>query len=128
MQDRPDASELAQAVREFLETEILPTIEDPRLRFRALVAINGIGILERELALGPSYERREVEALVRLLGREDPIPDDQADLRSRARDLNRELALRIRRGDPPEGTAAHLKIAVADKLRIASPRYLERFR
>ncbi len=128
MQDRPDAAELAQAVREFLETEILSTIKDPRLRFRALVAANGLGILERELALGPGYVRREVESLTRLLGRETPLPDDLTELRARARVLNRELALRIRSGNVPTGTLAHLKSAVADKLRVASPRYLERFR
>lgn len=128
MQDRPDAPELAQAVREFLETEILPTVADPRLRFRTLVAINGIGILERELAFGRAYVRREVESLTRLLGREDAIPDDLADLRSQAQTLNRELALRIRAGNPPEGTLAHLARTVADKLRIASPRYLDRYR
>ncbi len=128
MQDRPDARELAQAVREFLETEILSTALDPRLRFRALVAANGLGILERELALGSTYLRREVESLTRLLGRAEAIPDDLAALRIRARDLDRELALRIRAGDPPEGTLAHLLATVADKLRIASPRYLERYR
>jgi len=127
MQDRPDAPELAQAVREFLETEILSTVADPRLRFRTLVAINGIGILERELAFGPTYVHQEVESLMLLLGREDPIPDDHAEVRSRARTLNRELALRIRAGNPPEGTLAHLKRTVADKLRIASPRYLDRY-
>ena len=48
MSDRPTAGELAAAVREFLETEILPTLEDQRLRFRMLVAINALGIVERE--------------------------------------------------------------------------------
>ncbi len=128
MQDRPDASELARAVREFLETEILSTVKDPRLRFRALVATNGLAILERELAFGPTYVRRELESLARLLGREDPIPDDLAELRSQARRLNRELARRIRAGNPPEGTLAHLIRTVADKLKVASPRYLERYR
>ena len=128
MQDRPDASELAQAVREFLETEIITTVADARLRFRTLVAMNGLGILERELALGPAFVRREVESLARLLGRERAIPDDLAELRSRARELNRELARRIRAGNVPEGTLAHLITTVADKLRIASPRYLERYR
>jgi hypothetical protein len=128
MQDRPDAPELAQAVREFLEREILTTVEDPRLRFRALVAANALGILERELALGPAYLRAEVESLTRLLGRGDPIPDGLAELRSHARTLNLELALRIRAGGPPEGTLDHLMRTVADKLRVASPRYLERYR
>jgi len=126
MQDRPDAAELAQAVREFLETEVLSTVQDPRLRFRMLVAINGIGILERELAAGSAPMRREIAALTQLLGVAE-APDD-ADLRAQARSLNRELALRIRGGNAPEGTLAAVKAIVADKLRIASPRYLERFR
>lgn len=46
--DRPTAAELAAAVREFLETEILPTLDDHRLRFRALVSMNALSIVERE--------------------------------------------------------------------------------
>ncbi len=128
MQDRPDAPELAQAIREFLETEVLPGIDDPRLRFRALVAANGLGILERELALGPALLRREVAALARLLGAHRAVPDDVAALQARGRELNAELARRVRAGEPPAGTLAHLKTTVADKLRVASPRYLDRYR
>ena len=128
MQDRPDAAELAQAVREFIETEVLPGIEDPRLRFRTLVAANGLGILEREITLGTPLVRREVGSLARLLVHPESLPDDLAELRRRAADLNRELARRIRAGDVPEGTLAHLLATVADKLRVASPRYLERYR
>jgi hypothetical protein len=51
--DRPNASELATAVREFLEAEILPTLTDHRLRFRTLVAMNALSIVERE-APGPA--------------------------------------------------------------------------
>jgi len=50
--DRPNASELATAVREFLEAEILPVLTDHRLRFRTLVAMNALSIVERE-APGP---------------------------------------------------------------------------
>jgi len=128
MQDRPHAAELAEAVREFIETEVLPGIDDPRLRFRTLVAANGLGILEREIALGAPLVRREVGSLERLLGHAAPLSDDIEELRRRAGDLNRELALRIRAGDIPEGTLAHLLATVADKLRVASPRYLERYR
>jgi hypothetical protein len=48
MSDRPSVGELAAAVREFLESEVLPTLDDPRLRFRTLVAMNALGIVERE--------------------------------------------------------------------------------
>ena len=128
MQDRPRADELAEAVREFIETEVLPTIDDPRLRFRALVAANGLGILERELAIGAPLVRREVDALMRLLGRSDAAPGDLDELRRRATELNRELVRLIRAGEAPDGTLAHLLATVADKLRVASPRYLERYR
>ena len=128
MQDRPRAGELAEAVREFIETEILPSIDDPRLRFRALVAANGLAILERELAIGAPLVRREVDALMRLLGRSDAAPGDLDELRRRATELNRELVRLIRAGEAPDGTLAHLLATVADKLRVASPRYLERYR
>jgi len=39
----------------------------------------------------------------------------------------RELARRIRAGDVPPGTLERVKADVADRLRIASPRYLERY-
>ena len=128
MQDRPSAAELAQAVREFIEIEVLPGIDDPRLRFRMLVAANGLGILEREIETGAPLLRREVESLARLLDHADPLPEDIDEVRRLAGDLNRELALRIRTGDAPEGTLAHCVATVADKLRVASPRYLERYR
>ncbi len=48
--DRPSAGELADAVRGFLEGEILPTLDDRRLRFRTLVAMNALGIVARESA------------------------------------------------------------------------------
>jgi Domain of unknown function (DUF6285) len=97
MQDRPTPAELAEATREFLEREILPTLTDHRLRFRTLVAINGLGILQREL------ESEETTGA-------DP----------------EELVGRIRAGDPPPLEV--IKEHVAAKLRVASPRYLERYR
>jgi len=100
--DRPSAAELVEATREFLEQEVLPAARDPRLRFRTLVAVNALGIAQRELEAG----------------------DD--DLLSR--DEAADLARRIRAGDVPDGALAILKRHVAAKLRIANPRYLERYR
>jgi hypothetical protein len=98
--DRPTAPELVEATREFLEREVLPAIADPRLRFRTLVAINALGIA-----------RRELEAA------EDDL--SRAELA--------ELARRIREGDVPDDALPVLKRHVAAKLRVASPRYLERY-
>lgn len=102
MSDRPTASELVEATREFLEREVLPAAEDGRLRFRTLVAINALGIAQREL-----------EAAV-----EDVLTPAEA----------AELASRIRAGDVPDGALALLKRHVAAKLRISNPRYLARYR
>lgn len=97
--DRPSAPELASAVREFLERELLPTLDDRRLRFRTLVAMNALTIVERETA-GP-----------------EPARDD-----------DRATARRIRAGDVREDDVAVLKTRVAGKLAVASPRALERYR
>jgi hypothetical protein len=97
MSERPTAQELAEAIEEFLSGEILPTLGDPRLRFRTLVALNALGIVRREL--------------------EKPRADDAE---------QRELAARIRAGDVPAGTLARVQADVERRLRIASPDYVER--
>ena len=62
--DRPNASELATAVREFLEAEILPVLTDHRLRFRTLVAMNALSIVERETP-GPTQPNWETARRIR---------------------------------------------------------------
>jgi hypothetical protein len=94
--ERPTAEELAQAIEEFLAAEILPTLADPRLRFRTLVALNALGIVGRELGKLPPEE-------------------DSA---------QRELAARIRAGDVLPGTLARVEADVEARLRIDSPGYL----
>ena len=98
--DRPTPQELAEAVREFLQGEILPILDDHRLKFRTLVAINGLGIAERELWATTQED-------------------------TRAEDW--ELARRIRAGDVPENAVALLKERVARKLRISNPRHLAKY-
>ena len=97
MSERPTPDELAEAIEEFLSGEILPTLDDHRLRFRLLVALNALGIVRRELAKLPAQGNAE----------------------------QRELAARIRSGDVPGGTNAWVKADVEARLRIASPRYLD---
>jgi len=101
VRDRPTASELVEAVREFVERQLLPALTDPRLRFHTHVAINALGIVGREL---------------------ESTADDVL-----SRDEAAELAALIRAGDAPPDTLALLKRDVAAKLRIASPHYLDRY-
>jgi multidrug resistance efflux pump len=97
--ERPTPGELAEAIEQFLAGEILPTLDDHRLRFRLLVALNALGIVRRELAGLPSEDDAE----------------------------QRELAARIRAGKVAPGTLARVKADVEQRLRIASPHYVERY-
>ena len=99
MPDRPTASELVEAVREFLAAEVLPTANDDRLKFRTLVAMNALAIARRELEAGAAGSRPTTPG----------------------------LAGRIRaRGADPE-LLPELKAHVAAKLRISNPSYLEKY-
>jgi hypothetical protein len=100
MSDRPTALELLEAVEEFLSSEMLPALDDQRLKFRTLVAMNALGIARREL---------------------------EADEPGLSEDEIRALARRIRAGDVPADAHAILKEHVAAKLRISNPQYLERY-
>jgi hypothetical protein len=99
MPDRPTAAELVEAVWEFLGQEVLPSAKDHREKFRTLVAMNALAVARRELDEGVAE------------------PDEEE---------LRELARRIRAGDPPE--LALLKERVAAKLRISNPQYFERYK
>jgi hypothetical protein len=108
--DRPTAAELVAAVREFLERDVL-SATDGQVRFHARVAINVLGMVERELALGPPQAAAHAERLARL-----GVGGDA------------ELAAAIRAGDLDDRAAevrAVLLESVRDKLRVANPRYLE---
>ncbi|GAA5335209.1 MULTISPECIES: DUF6285 domain-containing protein [Thermus] len=114
--DRPTLDELLEAVAEFLEREVLPALTDPRLRFQTLVALNALGIARRQVALGEDLEAEERRALTELLGEEGEVDA-----------LLTSLALRIRQGHAPPGTFAYLKAHVVRKLKVANPKYLERY-
>ncbi len=100
MHDRPTPRELCEAAREFLSTEILPLLDDHRTKFRTIVAVNALGIAERELAATETPAARETEW---------------------------ELARAIRAGNPPENAVAILKEQVAAKLRVTNPPYLAKY-
>lgn len=61
----PSLAELVEAVREFLEGDVVPGTEG-RVRFHARVAVNALRMVERELALGGDQEAAHRVALARL--------------------------------------------------------------
>lgn len=106
---RPTAAELVEAVREFLEDDVLAAT-DGRVQFHTRVAINALGMVQRELEMGTEQEAAHVKRL-RALGFAD-----EAD-----------LAAAIRNGDVDDrydDIKAAVLATVTDKLRVANPKYL----
>ncbi len=107
--DAPDAIELLESVREWLDRDVVPATEG-RLRFHARVASNVLAIVGRELELGGDQEVAHARRLARL-----GVADDA------------ELAAAIRRREFDGRTEELLELlteTVHDKLAVANPRYL----
>ena len=126
MQPRPNNPELATAVREFLETEVLPTITDARLKFRTLVAMNALTMLERS-DLEEDFLRAEAVALAELLEADVQILNSRAELDTEVLRLNTLVSHQIRGGVVPSGSLEVLRQIAVNKLRVASPNYLKRY-
>ncbi len=106
---RPTAAELVEAVREYLEANVMERTEGGA-RFEARVARNALAVVERELLLGHEIATAHAYRL-RDLG----ITDDAA------------LAAAIRAGDFDDGwepVASALAASARDQLLVANPSYL----
>ena len=107
--DRPTAGELVEAVREFLERDVMAATEG-RVQFHTRVAVNVLGMVQRELDLGPEQAAAHQERLD-ALGFADEA----------------ELAAAIRTGavdDRYDEIKAAVASTVTDKLEVANPKYL----
>ena len=105
----PTTRELAEAVREFLQHDVMASA-DGRVRFLARVAANVMGQIERECTLGEQFARAHAERLAAL-----GVADESA------------LSRAIRDGsleDRMQEVVAATRAGVVEKLRIANPRYL----
>lgn len=129
MQDRPTASELLRAVRDFIEQDLVPDLEG-RKRFHGLVAANVLAIVARELDEEEGSLVAEWQRLRDLLSVDERTPPGRlAGLRAAVRELGARLVDRIRAGDADEGpfadaVRAHVRMTVVEKLRVANPKYL----
>ena len=130
MQDRPTIDELLDALRRFVEHDVVPNLSGGR-QFHARVAANVLAIIGRELRDGDGFLRAEWRRLDALSGAPAGAPpSDAAELRAAVVAMNEALAARIRAGDVDDEPAraavvAHLRATIEEKLRIANPRYLE---
>jgi len=123
MQDRPTATELLEALGEFMRDRA-ENARDRWERFQFQVAANSLNIIKRELEMEDGFRRAEWEGLDRLLSAED-VPVDQAAVARRLNERNTELAERIRRGEfdgeAEDQLLPHLWETIVNKVRIASP-------
>jgi hypothetical protein len=106
--DIPDAAGLVEAVREFLERDVL-TSATGRVQFHTRVAINVLRMVERELALGPAQAARHTAGLAALGMSSDA-----------------ELAVAIRAGALDarlEDVRRFVYESVRDKMEVANPTY-----
>jgi hypothetical protein len=108
--DVPSAAELLDAVREFLELDVVANTEG-RLSFHARVAANVVAMVAREITLGAVQARVHRERLASF-----GVASDA------------ELATAIRNGhlDDRRDEVRHVvRAMVADKLAVANPSYLD---
>ena len=106
--DVPSAAQLVEAVREFLERDVMPATEG-RVQFHTRVAMNALGMVQRELELGPAQAEAHRAALERL-----GVADEA------------ELAAAIRAGtldDRRTEVIDVLRETVGAKLDVANPHY-----
>ena len=112
--DQPSIQELVEAVKHFIEARAMPELKG-HTAFHARVAANALGIVARQLALGPEAAETERTRLAALLGRDGTLEE-----------LNRALCGEIREGriglDTP-GLAEHLEKTTRDKVSIDQPTY-----
>lgn len=106
----PTAGELVEAVREFLEKDVMNATEG-RVQFHARVAVNVLKMVERELALGTEQADAHATRLAALgVASEQELSDAIA-----SGALDERL---------PEVVAV-VRATVADKLAVANPKYAE---
>ena len=111
--DPPSAAQLVEAVREWLESQVMPNVSGA-MQFNARVAANVLAMVEREIELGPQQIAAHLDGL-RALG-----CVDDADLARKIRvgDFNDET------GNLRADVEAFVFDSVVDKLRVANPKYL----
>ncbi len=108
----PDSPTLLQAAADYLESELLPTLQGYH-RFQTRVTANVLRLLAREQALAPAQRQAELQRLQQLTGREGSHDE-----------LNRLLANAILVGDvtltDPQ-LLQHLRQTLREALHIHNP-------
>jgi hypothetical protein len=108
MHDLPTAAELVEAVREFLERDVM-TATEGRVQFHARVAVNVLNMVQRELEQGAAQADLHAQRLASL-----GVSSEQ--------ELSEAIESGAFDGRLPEVVAV-VRATVADKLAVANPKY-----
>jgi hypothetical protein len=108
--DIPDAAALVEAVRDFLESEVLPAVEG-RVQFHTRVSVNVLGMVARELRLGAAQAAAHAAGLAQL------GVSSEADLAGLIRGMDAD--------DPRlDEIGTFVRATVRAKLDVANPKYV----
>ena len=119
MNDRPTSPELIDAVKLFLEKDLLPTLTDARMRFQTLIAVHALAMTQRERV----GEEERLRAEWKLLGGTGEVPA-MPGLENDVWWLELGLCQAISDGDfddSEESLHAILRTLTANKLAVANP-------
>lgn len=112
--DRPDATELMDAIRLHLDEELRPELSG-KAAYDLRIASNLLTILKREMKLGPETAQRAKARLQNLLQLNGDLDELNTELSERIR--NREL------NSNDNALLTHLRQTTMDRLAIDNPRY-----
>lgn len=112
----PEMSRLLHAAADYLEQELLPTLEGYH-RFQVRVCVNVLRIAQRQAEQERAMDAAEWSRLSALLGSNDPLPVLNEDLMQRLEDGT--LAL------DANGLMAHMQATLHDALKIDNPAWVQ---
>lgn len=114
MQNGPSSSEILSAIQNLLKDRIAPQVEGHDA-YALRVAINSLGIVQREVLSRHDYEQKEKSRLVDILGHDGDLAE-----------LNSELCEKIRSGhftQKDKAVLQHLKLTAIDQVQLDQPKY-----
>jgi hypothetical protein len=129
MSEHPEAADLLDEARRSLLEALLPLLPQDR-RYDALMVANAMAIASREARSGDKLLREEVRGLEALLDEAGTADGAREELQARLPELERRLALDIRRGSydaagpQRDAVRAYLRTVTREQVRISNPKAL----
>lgn len=127
MQDKPSATELLEAIQDFLMKEVLPEFRDKDLlAYKTLVSWNMLGVISREIRSGEESLDKELSRLSSLLGKKSEYPktwNEKKDLTSTWNEELRDIIRKEKKSLEDTEYWKHIKESVIEKVEIVNPRF-----